>query len=102
MFVLDGYLRVRISASNLLNTNCKEEYIRYFDNKSLVRRMMNFVTSPPSSLSFLSDSACTSTDELASRPRIIAFSKFFLKSSRVPRKLGLAKFRSEKYSERSF
>ena len=88
--------------SVLDSLNCKEGYTQYFDSRSLVRRMMNFVTSPPSSLSFLSDWACTSADELASRPRIMAFSKFFLKSSRVPRKLGLAKLRSEKYSDRSF
>lgn len=33
---------------------------------------------------------------------MIRFSKFFLKSFFVPRKLGFAKFRREKYSERSF
>ena len=33
---------------------------------------------------------------------MIAFSKFFLKSFLEPRKLGFAKLRREKYSERSF
>jgi len=75
---------------------------RYLDNRSFVLRMMNLVTRPPSSLSFFSHWACTSALALASRPRIMAFSKFLRKLSRVPRKSGFAKLRREKYSERSF
>ena len=75
---------------------------QYFESKSFVLRIMNLVTSPPSSFNFFSDSALTLSVASASRPRIIAFSKFFLKSPLVPRKLGFAKFSREKYSERSF
>lgn len=75
---------------------------RYFDNKSFVRRMMNFITSPPSSLSFASLAALTASLAVESRPRMIACSKFFLKSFLLPRKLGFAKLRREKYSDRSF
>ncbi len=64
--------------------------------------MMNLVTRPPSSLSFFSLSAFTASEASASRPRMIAFSKFFRKSFFDPRKLGFAKFSREKYSERSF
>ena len=67
-----------------------------------MRRMMNFVTIPPSSLSFFSHSALTASVASASRPRMMAFSKFLRKSFLEPRKLGFAKFKSEKYSERSF
>ena len=63
---------------------------------------MNFITRPPSSLSFFSLVSFTASLAIESRPRMIAFSKFFLKSFLEPRKLGLAKLRREKYSERSF
>lgn len=76
--------------------------IRYLDSKSLVLRMMNFMTSPPSSFNFFSLAALTSSLAIASRPRMIAFSKFLRKSPFEPRKFGLAKLRREKYSERSF
>lgn len=76
--------------------------IRYLHSKSLVRRMINFVTSEPSSFSFFSLAALVSSLARESRPRMIAFSKFFLKSFFEPKKSGLAKLRSEKYSERSF
>lgn len=75
---------------------------QYLDKRSLVLLMMNLVTRPPSSLSFFSLSALTSLLASESLPRIMRFSKFFRKSFFVPRKFGLAKFRREKYSERSF
>ena len=59
-------------------------------------------TKPPSSFSFFSLAALIASLASASRPRMIAFSKFFLKSFFDPRKFGFAKLRSEKYSERSF
>lgn len=64
--------------------------------------MINLETRPPSSLSFFSLTALIASLASASRPRIIAFSKFFLKSFLEPRKFGLAKFSREKYSDRSF
>lgn len=75
---------------------------RYFESRSLVRRIMNFMTSDPNSLSFFSLWALFSSLARASRPRMIACSKFLRKSFFEPKKLGLAKFRREKYSERSF
>ena len=77
-------------------------YARYLDRRSLVLRMINLVTSPPSSLSFSSHFALLPSLARASRPRIMAFSKFLRKSFLEPRKFGLAKLRREKYSERSF
>lgn len=79
-----------------------KENVQYFESKSFVLRIMNLVTRPPSSLSFFSLSAFTASEASASRPRMIAFSKFLRKSFFDPRKLGLAKFSREKYSERSF
>lgn len=64
--------------------------------------MMNFCTRPPSSLSFFSLSALAASVASASRPRMMAFSKFFRKSFLDPKKLGLAKLSKEKYSDRSF
>jgi hypothetical protein len=64
--------------------------------------MMNLETISPSSFNFFSLVAFTSSVASASRPRIMAFSKFFLKSFLEPKKLGFAKFSREKYSERSF
>ena len=62
-----------------------------------MRRVMNLVTKPLISWS-LSWHVCLSLSVAsASRPRMIAFSKFLRKSARVPRKLGLAKLRREKY-----
>lgn len=63
---------------------------------------MNLETSAPSSLSFFSLSALIASLASASRPRMIAFSKFFLKSFLDPRKFGLAKLSKEKYSDKSF
>lgn len=76
--------------------------LRYLDSKSFVRRIMNLDTRPPSSLSRFSLSSLALSVASASRPRIIAFSKFFRKSFLLPRKLGLAKLRREKYSDKSF
>ena len=81
---------------------CKNRHIQYFDSRSLVRRMMNLETMPPSSFNFFSHSAFTASVASASRPRMIAFSKFLRKSFLVPKKLGFAKLSSEKYSDRSF
>ena len=75
---------------------------RYLDSKSLVRRMMNLLTRPPSSLSFSSLSDLSFSLASASRPLRILSSKFLRKSSREPRYSGLAKLSKEKYSERSF
>lgn len=75
---------------------------QYLDNKSFVRRMMNLLTSPPSSFNLASLSAFSLSVASASRPRRIFSSKFFLKSPREPRYSGLAKLRRAKYSERSF
>ena len=67
-----------------------------------MRRMMNFETMAPNSFSFFSHSALTLSVASASRPRMIAFSKFLRKSFFEPRKLGFAKLSREKYSDRSF
>ena len=75
---------------------------QYFESKSFVRRMMNLETSPPSSFNLFSLSALAASVASASRPRIIAFSKFLRKSFLDPRKFGLAKLSREKYSDRSF
>lgn len=64
--------------------------------------MMNGVTKLPSSFSFFSHEALTSSVASASRPRMMACSKFFRKSPFEPRKFGLAKLSSEKYSDKSF
>jgi hypothetical protein len=64
--------------------------------------MINLETISPSSFSFFSLVAFTSSVASASRPRMIAFSKFFRKSFFDPRKFGFAKLSNEKYSERSF
>ena len=63
---------------------------------------MNFETIPPSSFNFFSHSAFTLSVASASRPRMIASSKFLRKSFLEPRKLGFAKLSRAKYSERSF
>ena len=63
---------------------------------------MNLETNSPSSFSFFSHVAFTWSVASASRPRMIAFSKFFRKSFFDPKKLGFAKLSKEKYSERSF
>ena len=82
----------------------KQQYFnaRYLERRSFVRRMMNLETISPSSFNFFSHVAFTSSVASASRPRIIAFSKFFRKSFLEPKKLGFAKLSKEKYSERSF
>lgn len=80
----------------------RRRHIRYFDSRSFVRRMMNLATRAPSSFSFFSHSPFAASVASASRPRMIAFSKFLRKSFFDPRKFGLAKLRREKYSERSF
>jgi hypothetical protein len=64
--------------------------------------MMNLETISPSSFNFFSLAAFTSSVASASRPRIMAFSKFFRKSFFEPKKLGLAKLSREKYSDKSF
>jgi hypothetical protein len=46
-------------------------YAQYFDKRSFVLRIMNFMTSPPNSLSFFSLSALNTSLALASRPRTI-------------------------------
>ncbi len=76
--------------------------VRYLERRSFVRRMMNLETNSPSSFSFFSLVAFTPSVASASRPRIMAFSKFFRKSFFEPKKLGLAKLSKEKYSDRSF
>jgi hypothetical protein len=100
MFIFDRNCRKRIMSSTLEIHNGRRS--RYFDSKSFVLRMMNFVTSPPNSFSFFSLASLMASLASASLPRMIAFSKFFLNSFFEPRKFGLAKLRSEKYSERSF
>lgn len=60
-------------------------YIQYFDSRSLVLRMINFITSEPSSFNFFSLSAFVASLAKASRPRMIAFSKFFRKSFLDPK-----------------
>ena len=99
------------ASSALQSTGGRYEYcktpvqrvdIRYLDNRSFVRRMMNLLTNVPSSFNLASLSAFSLSVASASRPRRILSSKFFLKSPREPRYSGLAKFRRAKYSERSF
>lgn len=90
------------SGDEIYARNCETTYARYLESKSLVLRMMNFVTSPPSSFSFRSLSALKWSLADASLPRMMWFSKFLRKSFFDPKKLGFAKLRSEKYSERSF
>jgi hypothetical protein len=82
----------------------QKQYVnaRYLERRSFVRRMMNLETISPSSFNFFSLTAFTSSVASASRPRIMRFSKFFRKSFFEPKKLGLAKLSSEKYSDRSF
>lgn len=99
LFVFDGHW---IDIWRFESLNGANMDVQYLDSKSFVRRMMNFVTRPPSSLSFFSHSALTASLASASRPLMIAFSKFFRKSFFDPRKLGLAKLSSEKYSDKSF
>ena len=95
MFVFDRYFSLVLPHSSL-------EDLRYFDNRSFVRLMMNFETSPPSSFSLTSLSNLSFSDASASRPFKILDSKFFLKSSLEPRYSGLAKLSRAKYSDRSF
>lgn len=101
VFVLHGYCK-RVCQWTENADRRGSENSRYFESKSFVLRIMNLVTSPPSSFNFFSHSSLTLSVASASRPRIIAFSKFFLKSPLDPRKLGFAKLSKEKYSERSF
>jgi hypothetical protein len=61
------------------------KHLRYFESRSFVRLMMNFITSPPSSFSLVSHAALTASLASESRPRMMAFSKFFLKSFFEPR-----------------
>ena len=75
---------------------------QYLDKRSLVLLIMNLVTRLPSSLSFFSLDSLSSALASESLPRIMWFSKFFRKSFFEPRKFGLAKFKREKYSVRSF
>lgn len=58
---------------------------RYLDKRSFVLRMMNGMTRDASCLSFCSHPAFTSSLASASRPRMIAFSKFLRKSPFEPR-----------------
>jgi len=95
MFVFDRYY------SSVLPYPCLED-LRYLDNKSFVRLMMNFDTSPPSSFNLTSLSNLSFSDASASRPFKIFDSKFFLKSSLEPRYSGFAKLSRAKYSDRSF
>jgi hypothetical protein len=57
------------------------EHAQYFDSRSLVRRMMNLLTSPPSSFSFASLSSFSLSVASASLPLRIFDSKLRLKSS---------------------
>ena len=98
VFVFDRHWKV----DQYVSVRRYTDSARYFESKSFVRRMINFITRPPSSLSFASLAALTASLAVESRPRMMACSKFFLKSFLEPRKLGLAKFRREKYSDRSF
>jgi hypothetical protein len=77
-------------------------HAQYFDSRSLVRRMMNLLTSPPSSFSFASLSSFSLSVASASLPLRIFDSKLRLKSAFEPRYSGLAKLRRAKYSDRSF
>ena len=83
-------------------TTCSYLTGRYLDRISFVRRMINLLTRVRSSARHSSPFFRSVSVPAASRPRRIGSSYFFRKSLRVPRRLGLAKLSSEKYSERSF
>ena len=84
LLVLDRHFRKqRVRRKYGWETQIK--YLQYLVSRSLVRRIINLETRPPSCLSFSSHLALAASVASASRPRIITFSKFFLKSSLVPR-----------------
>jgi len=82
VLVFDGHFKERGVRVYVMK---RFQYIQYFDSKSLVLRMINFITSEPSSFNFFSLSAFVASLAKASRPRMIAFSKFFRKSFLDPK-----------------
>lgn len=103
---MDG--RQNTTCSYLTGTSHQPESVsrvkdlRYFDNRSFVRLIINLDTRPPSSFNLTSLSSLSFSDASASRPFRILDSKFFLKSSLDPRYSGLAKLSRAKYSDKSF
>ena len=83
-------------------TTCSYLTGKYLERISLVRRMINLLTSVSNSARHSSPRFRSASLPAASRPRRIGISYFFRKSLRVPSKFGFAKFSREKYSERSF